>query len=99
MHRLGHANPWLWRLHGVHHVPEKVNVANNGVNHVFDIVLAQSAVQLALDRGEQLAWFESNEIVIEFLVSVRASMPAVGSGGSCTHERGRTLPRSGPSVL
>ncbi|ROV68699.1 sterol desaturase family protein, partial [Streptomyces globisporus] len=48
VHRLGHRNALLWRLHGVHHVPEKVNVANNGVNHVLDIVLAQSLVQLAL---------------------------------------------------
>ncbi|MGW1226975.1 sterol desaturase family protein [Streptomyces sp. NPDC001478] len=48
VHRLGHRNPLLWRLHGVHHVPEKVNVANNGVNHVLDIVLAQGLVQLAL---------------------------------------------------
>nr|WP_260256142.1 sterol desaturase family protein [Streptomyces sp. 840.1] len=48
VHRLGHANPLLWRLHGVHHVPQKVNVANNGVNHVLDIALAQGAVQLTL---------------------------------------------------
>ncbi|MEV5820571.1 sterol desaturase family protein [Micromonospora harpali] len=48
MHRLGHTNAWLWRLHGVHHVPDKVNVGNNGVNHIFDIVLAQGAVQLVL---------------------------------------------------
>ncbi|MCX4736498.1 sterol desaturase family protein [Streptomyces sp. NBC_01363] len=48
VHRLGHTNAILWRLHGVHHVPEKVNVANNGVNHVLDIVLAQGTVQLAL---------------------------------------------------
>lgn len=48
VHRLGHSNPLLWRLHGVHHVPRKVNVANNGVNHVLDIVLAQSLVQLTL---------------------------------------------------
>lgn len=48
VHRLGHTNPVLWRLHGVHHVPQKVNVANNGVNHVLDIVLAQGVVQLTL---------------------------------------------------
>ncbi|MFI1223622.1 MULTISPECIES: sterol desaturase family protein [unclassified Streptomyces] len=48
VHRLGHRSALLWRLHGVHHVPEKVNVANNGVNHVLDIVLAQSLVQLTL---------------------------------------------------
>lgn len=48
IHRLGHTNRWLWRLHGVHHVPRKVNVANNGVNHVADVVLAQLAAQLPL---------------------------------------------------
>ncbi|MFF9349405.1 sterol desaturase family protein [Streptomyces sp. NPDC014734] len=48
VHRLGHTNPILWRLHGVHHVPQKVNVANNGVNHVLDIVLSQGVVQLSL---------------------------------------------------
>mgnify|MGYP003423189998 CR=1 FL=1 len=48
VHRWGHTNRYLWRLHGIHHVPEKVNVANNGVNHVADVVLAQGAVQLAL---------------------------------------------------
>ncbi|WP_223291263.1 sterol desaturase family protein [Streptomyces avicenniae] len=48
VHRLGHTNPWLWRLHGVHHVPEKVNVANNGVNHVLDVAFSQGATQLAL---------------------------------------------------
>ncbi|MFJ4923688.1 sterol desaturase family protein [Streptomyces sp. NPDC088725] len=48
VHRLEHTSSWLWRLHGVHHVPDKVNVGNNGVNHVFDIVLAQGVVQAAL---------------------------------------------------
>ncbi|GHH72831.1 sterol desaturase [Streptosporangium violaceochromogenes] len=48
VHRLGHTNRWLWRLHGVHHVPRKVTVANNGVNHILDVVLAQAVVQLAL---------------------------------------------------
>ncbi|MFD7284698.1 sterol desaturase family protein [Streptomyces sp. NPDC059863] len=48
VHRLGHTNPWLWRLHGVHHVPDKVNVANNGVNHVMDVLISQGFTQLAL---------------------------------------------------
>lgn len=48
VHRAGHDIPLLWRLHGVHHVPDKVNVGNNGVNHVFDIVLAQFFVQVSL---------------------------------------------------
>jgi sterol desaturase/sphingolipid hydroxylase (fatty acid hydroxylase superfamily) len=44
-HRLTHVHPWLWLVHGVHHVEGKVNVGNNGVNHVLDVfgrrVLAQ----------------------------------------------------------
>ncbi|MEU6476673.1 sterol desaturase family protein [Streptomyces sp. NPDC047017] len=48
VHRWSHSNPWLWRLHGVHHVPDKVNVANNGVNHILDVLLAQGGVQLSL---------------------------------------------------
>ncbi|MEV6343055.1 sterol desaturase family protein [Actinoplanes sp. NPDC051851] len=48
MHRLGHTNSWLWKLHGIHHLPDKVNVGNNGVSHIFDIVLAQGVVQLSL---------------------------------------------------
>ncbi|WP_329459994.1 sterol desaturase family protein [Streptomyces sp. NBC_01497] len=59
VHRLEHASPLLWRLHGVHHVPRKVNVANNGVNHVLDIVLAQGAVQLTL----ALAGFSSRSVL------------------------------------
>ncbi|MFI6698413.1 sterol desaturase family protein [Streptomyces sp. NPDC050509] len=48
VHRLGHTNRWLWRLHGVHHVPDKVNVANNGVNHIADVFISQAFVQVAL---------------------------------------------------
>ncbi|MFE3738584.1 sterol desaturase family protein [Streptomyces sp. NPDC059134] len=48
VHRLGHTNRWLWRLHGVHHVPEKVNVANNGVNHIADVFVSQAFVQVSL---------------------------------------------------
>ncbi|MFD5753146.1 sterol desaturase family protein [Streptomyces sp. NPDC127033] len=48
VHRLGHTNRWLWRLHGVHHVPDKVNVANNGVNHIADVFISQAFVQVSL---------------------------------------------------
>ncbi|WP_394540563.1 sterol desaturase family protein [Lysobacter enzymogenes] len=48
MHRLSHHNRWLWRVHGIHHVPGKVNVGNNGVNHVFDVAIDQFVVQFAL---------------------------------------------------
>ncbi|MFF7095401.1 sterol desaturase family protein [Streptomyces rubradiris] len=50
-HRWAHRNSWLWRLHGVHHAPPKVNVTNNGVNHVLDVLLKQGAVQLVLAIG------------------------------------------------
>lgn len=60
MHRWSHRNPWLWRLHGVHHVPGKVNVANNGVNHVLDVLVTQGAVQLAL----ALAGFSAESVFV-----------------------------------
>ncbi|MGW4382487.1 sterol desaturase family protein [Kitasatospora sp. NPDC004531] len=47
-HRWSHHQPWLWRLHGVHHGLDKVNVTNNGVNHLLDVLLGQAMVQLAL---------------------------------------------------
>jgi sterol desaturase/sphingolipid hydroxylase (fatty acid hydroxylase superfamily) len=36
-HRLSHVWPWLWRFHGIHHLDNKVNVGNNGVNHLLDV--------------------------------------------------------------
>ncbi|SCD62837.1 MULTISPECIES: sterol desaturase family protein [unclassified Streptomyces] len=68
VHRLGHSNPLLWRLHGVHHVPRKVNVANNGVNHVLDIVLAQSLVQLTLALG---GFSRSSVLVVGLFVAAQ----------------------------
>ncbi|MFJ6139193.1 sterol desaturase family protein [Kitasatospora sp. NPDC092286] len=60
VHRWCHTNPWLWRLHGVHHVPEKVNVANNGVNHIVDVLLTQGVVQLSL----ALAGFSAESVFV-----------------------------------
>lgn len=60
MHRWSHTNRWLWRLHGVHHVPDKVNVANNGVNHIVDVLLTQGAVQLSL----ALAGFSAESVFV-----------------------------------
>lgn len=47
-HRLSHHLPWLWKLHGVHHVPTKVNVSNNNVNQFLDVVLHSLVAQLPL---------------------------------------------------
>lgn len=55
-HRITHVQPWLWMIHGVHHVEAKVNVGNNGVNHFLDVfgrrILAQVPV-LALGLSQE----------------------------------------------
>lgn len=38
-HRLSHHVPWLWKMHGVHHAPRKVNVANHNVHQFLDSAL------------------------------------------------------------
>lgn len=47
-HWLSHRVPWLWRVHGIHHVPMKVNVSNNNVNHFIDVFGHFFATQLPL---------------------------------------------------
>ena len=47
-HRLSHHHAWLWKLHGVHHATDKVNVANNSVNQFLDVALHGVASQLPL---------------------------------------------------
>lgn len=47
-HRLSHRIPWLWRAHGIHHVPAKVNVANNSLNHFADVFGHSFFTQLPL---------------------------------------------------
>jgi sterol desaturase/sphingolipid hydroxylase (fatty acid hydroxylase superfamily) len=47
-HRLSHRVPWLWKMHGVHHAPRKVNVANNNVNQFLDAALQLAATCVPL---------------------------------------------------
>lgn len=47
-HRLGHAVPFLWKIHGIHHMPVKVNLANNSVVHSFDVIGGAIFSQLPL---------------------------------------------------
>ncbi len=47
-HRLSHSHPWIWRLHAVHHIEAKVNVGNNGVNHVLDVFGRRLLAQLPM---------------------------------------------------
>jgi sterol desaturase/sphingolipid hydroxylase (fatty acid hydroxylase superfamily) len=47
-HRLSHTTRWLWRLHGIHHVEGKVNVGNNGLNHILDVFFRRIIAMLPL---------------------------------------------------
>ena len=47
-HRLGHENLFLWQVHGIHHTPNKVNVANNAVTHGIDIIVRAILSQVPL---------------------------------------------------
>jgi sterol desaturase/sphingolipid hydroxylase (fatty acid hydroxylase superfamily) len=47
-HRLSHRVAWLWKMHGVHHAPRKVNVANNNVHQFLDAALQLVATCLPL---------------------------------------------------
>jgi sterol desaturase/sphingolipid hydroxylase (fatty acid hydroxylase superfamily) len=47
-HRAGHVNLFLWQVHGIHHTPTKVNVANNGVTHAIDVIVRALLSQVPL---------------------------------------------------
>jgi len=47
-HRYSHANRWLWMVHGIHHLPLKVNVANNMVVHFIEVFASSVLTQLTL---------------------------------------------------
>lgn len=47
-HRYSHSNRWLWMVHGIHHLPHKVNVANNITVHFIEVLLTGLLVNLAL---------------------------------------------------
>jgi sterol desaturase/sphingolipid hydroxylase (fatty acid hydroxylase superfamily) len=48
--RLGHEVPWLWKIHGIHHTPGKVNLVNTNTIHFLDMLLTSlfSALPLIL---------------------------------------------------
>lgn len=48
-HRYSHSNRWLWMVHGIHHLPEKVNVANNMVVHFVEVFFSTVLTQIALN--------------------------------------------------
>jgi len=47
MHRWGH-HGWLWKVHGVHHTPDKVNTWNNNTIHFVNSIYSGLAKTLPL---------------------------------------------------
>ncbi|MFW2388375.1 MAG: sterol desaturase family protein [Polyangiales bacterium] len=47
MHRWGHLG-WLWKVHGVHHTPDKVNTWNNNTIHFVNSIYSGLAKTLPL---------------------------------------------------
>ncbi len=47
MHRWGHLG-WLWKVHGVHHTPDKVNTWNNNTIHFVNSIYSGVAKTLPL---------------------------------------------------
>ena len=50
IHRLGHEVPWLWKVHGIHHTPDKVNLVNTNTINFLDMFFSSlvSALPLVL---------------------------------------------------
>ncbi|HEX3762337.1 MAG TPA: sterol desaturase family protein [Kofleriaceae bacterium] len=47
-HRLSHRVPWLWKMHGIHHTPRKVNVSNQNLHQFLDAALQLLVTHLPL---------------------------------------------------
>jgi len=48
VHRLGHRVAWLWKIHGIHHLPGKVNLVNTNTIHFLDMLGTSLASALPL---------------------------------------------------
>lgn len=68
LHRWGHAG-WLWKVHGVHHTPDKVNTWNNNTIHFFNGIYGGLGKALPL----MLLGFDETAIVIaSFLLTLQS---------------------------
>ena len=47
-HRLGHENHFLWKIHSIHHVPDKVNLLNNNTANFLNIAFGTGIKLLPL---------------------------------------------------
>lgn len=48
LHRKSHDIPWLWKVHGVHHAPDKVNAFNNNTVHFLNTAFSGAAKMLPI---------------------------------------------------
>jgi len=83
-HRLSHRQPWLWKIHGIHHTPSKVNLVNTNTIHFLDMLLTSlfSALPLVApgfsDKTMAIALFITG--VQNFIVHTNAN---IRPGGFC----------------
>jgi sterol desaturase/sphingolipid hydroxylase (fatty acid hydroxylase superfamily) len=83
-HRLSHRQPWLWKIHGIHHTPSKVNLANTNTIHFLDMLLTSlfSALPLVVlgfsDETMAIALFITG--IQNFIVHTNAN---IRPGGFC----------------
>jgi sterol desaturase/sphingolipid hydroxylase (fatty acid hydroxylase superfamily) len=83
-HRLSHRQPWLWKIHGIHHTPSKVNLVNTNTIHFLDMLLTSlfSALPLVVlgfsDETMAIALFITG--VQNFIVHTNAN---IRPGGFC----------------
>jgi sterol desaturase/sphingolipid hydroxylase (fatty acid hydroxylase superfamily) len=60
LHRWAHRGGWAWRVHAVHHAPERVNASNNLTTHPINVLwnqLARTLPWIALGFDAQvIAW-------------------------------------------
>jgi sterol desaturase/sphingolipid hydroxylase (fatty acid hydroxylase superfamily) len=78
IHRLGHEIPWLWKVHGIHHTPGKVNLVNTNTIHFLDMFVSSlvSALPLVLIgfSGEAIALALFFTGLQNFIVHVNADI-------------------------
>jgi sterol desaturase/sphingolipid hydroxylase (fatty acid hydroxylase superfamily) len=73
-----HRLPWLWKIHGIHHTPSKVNLVNTNTIHFLDMLLTSlfSALPLVLlgfsDENIAIALFFTG--IQNFIVHTNANI-------------------------
>lgn len=74
-HRLSHREGWLWSIHSIHHLPEKVNLTNNFLMHplnIFFLKLMRSTPLLLLGFSQE-AVFLHGLLAVGVAFSVHAN--------------------------